>query len=365
MLLFGRVTHHVPLMQSKLNPKLKIVEAQWPAEWHSYKNTRIAIVGEAPGEDEALTGRPFQGKSGRMVDELLGVAGVPRDGCLVTNVFTERPPNNSVAFFFQKKGVIKEEWAHELKRLEVELILFDPHVVLCFGATALWALTGIEGITKNRGTVLMSTLGELRCKVISMFHPTYVMLGNWGKRPVVGSDILKAKIEALSPDIIRPKREVWINPSLANLEEFGREYMVGVERICCDIETDPWKCKQVLCVGFAPDASHAIVVPLVDRGRPNWSYWRTAEAEAQAWEWIAQWLEDPSITKVGQNFLYDIQYLDRKMVIKVRGPIEDTMLLHHALQPEMEKGLGYLSSLYTNEQAFKTMVSFKTNQLNA
>ena len=72
------------------------------------------------------------------------------------------------------------------------------------------------------------------------------------------------------------------------------------------------------------------------------------------WELVRGVLEDQSIGKVFQNGLYDIAFLWRAYRIKVMGAREDTMLLHHALQPESLKGLGFLGSVYTNHGAWKS-----------
>jgi hypothetical protein len=59
--------------------------------------------------------------------------------------------------------------------------------------------------------------------------------------------------------------------------------------------------------------------------------------------------------KIAQNGLYDLNILWRSYGITVRNFEEDTMLLHHALQPESEKGLGFLGSVYTDEASWKMM----------
>jgi DNA polymerase I-like protein with 3'-5' exonuclease and polymerase domains len=64
-------------------------------------------------------------------------------------------------------------------------------------------------------------------------------------------------------------------------------------------------------------------------------------------------LEDRSILKLFQNGLYDIAFLLRSYGMRVRGATHDTMLLHHALQPESLKGLGYLGSIYTDHGPWK------------
>jgi len=64
-------------------------------------------------------------------------------------------------------------------------------------------------------------------------------------------------------------------------------------------------------------------------------------------------LEDQSIPKLFQNGLYDIPFILRTTGIAVQGAAHDTMLLHHALQPESLKGLGFLGSIYTDHGPWK------------
>ena len=66
-------------------------------------------------------------------------------------------------------------------------------------------------------------------------------------------------------------------------------------------------------------------------------------------------LGDIKIKKAFQNGLYDISFLWRAYGIRVMGAEHDTMLLHHALQPESLKGLGFLGSIYTDHGAWKQM----------
>jgi len=71
-----------------------------------------------------------------------------------------------------------------------------------------------------------------------------------------------------------------------------------------------------------------------------------------AWNYVRRWCQKPSVF---QNGLYDIHFLWRRYGISVPNAIDDTMLMHHAFQPEMEKGLGFLASIYTDEQSWKFM----------
>ena len=81
--------------------------------------------------------------------------------------------------------------------------------------------------------------------------------------------------------------------------------------------------------------------------------------EWHAWEIIRKLLEGPQI-KVFQNGLYDLQYITRMGIIP-HNCAEDTMLLHHSLMPEMQKGLGFLGSIYTDESSWKIMRNQRTD----
>lgn len=351
------------------NPNLKPVPAVWPAS----RPIKIVLVGEAPGETEALEGRPFVGPAGRVLDKLLETAGINRAECLVTNVFTTRPPENNVGWFFakakakdaevetgypsfSKHGFLRKEWAGELARLKAELEEAKPNIVVALGATALWALAGEDKISKYRGTVIASTLVP-GLKVLPTFHPAYIMR-QWDSRPLVGADLLKVQREAEYPDIRRLTREIWIEPSWGDIVEFDRKYLQNNEVLTYDIETDPWNIMQILCIGLAPNPEVAIVIPFVDHRKPGWSYWENADTEKKVWRWLRGKLADPRPKKLAQNGMYDIQWLAH-YGLQVRGETEDTMLLHHSLQPELPKGLDVLGSMYTNEAPWKQMVSFK------
>jgi len=75
-----------------------------------------------------------------------------------------------------------------------------------------------------------------------------------------------------------------------------------------------------------------------------------------AWGWVQKILSLPNTSRVTQNGLYDIQWLWRKAGIHPRGDSDhDTMLMSHALYPEMPKGLGFLGSVYSDESAWKEL----------
>ena len=126
----------------------------------------------------------------------------------------------------------------------------------------------------------------------------------------------------------------------------------------CDIET---KFGMIEMIGFSASPTHAMVVPFWDI-RKGGNYWPDIASEKAAREVVRGILENPSITKIFQNGLYDLQYIIKEGY-RPRGCREDTMLLHHALYPEMQKGLGFLGSVYTSEPAWKMMRGKKITEM--
>lgn len=316
------------------------------------------IVGEAWGEQESRVGLPFIGQSGQELTRMLWDAGISRSECLLTNVFPLRPEGNKIESLCVSKALsapgtvplrqgkyFRPDILPEVARLHTEITEVNPNLVLALGNTACWALLSTAKISAIRGTVTGGVLVP-GVKVLPTYHPAAV-LRSWDLRVVVVADLMKAKREAAFPGIVRPKRQVLILPTLDEIAEW---FTRPAEVYACDIETSHG---QITCVGFARSATDAIVIPFVDWKHPSHSYWPTLDAELAAWRYIKSALEG-SVPKLFQNGLYDLQYL-AKMGFQPQHCIHDTMLLHHSLYPELQKGLGFLGSIYTNEASWKLL----------
>lgn len=358
---------------------------------------RVLIVGEAWGQsEETLGGVPFIGASGKELFKILGEAGwgdAARHGAArrvmwngdeyfserraewlrdasvtLTNVFALRPPGNKLEYLCVSKPeasqrsfslgplvrsprhlYAKDEFLPHLDRLRDEVATLRPNLIFGLGATSNWAF-GAGGFGDHRGTV---SLVYGRQKFLSTYHPANI-LRQWSNRSVVVADAIKAWKESTTPEFSRPQRFVLINPELEDIEKWLSNFLSNSTRttvLSCDIET---KGGQITSIGFAASRKNSIVVPFVSMGENSFrSYWRDAYSEARAWNLCQQILSTPN-SKVFQNGLYDLQWL-RARGLQVRNVDEDTMLLHHAIHPEMRKGLGFLGSLYTSEPAWKVM----------
>ena len=336
--------------------------------------TNIVIIGEAWGREEEVAHAPFVGTSGRLLTSLLHGAGISRSECFLTNVFNLHPKGDDIDEVCGTKDTalagypahhgaryVRREFGPELSRLNRELALHKPNVCILLGNTAMWAMLGKSGIAKYRGTVGLSTHTLRGVKCLPTYHPAAVSR-EYPLRATVGLDLQKAKGESQFPDVRYPEREIWIEPTLEDCHEFKRRYIRDACTLSVDIETSG---NQVTVIGFAPGPHVCLVIPFYDFRRKDRSYWVDAVSEGRAWRFVQQILQDHSIKKVFQNGLYDIAFLWRSVGIKVKGAEHDTMLLHHSLQPESLKSLGYLGSIYTNERAWKHMRTSTTIKQDA
>jgi DNA polymerase len=130
------------------------------------------FVGEQPGNEEDLTGKPFVGPAGRMFDSALEEAGINRQQTYVTNVvkhFKWEPRG--------KRRIHKKPNSQEINAcrpwLEAEIAVVKPKVVVALGATAAQALLGAQfRVTKNRGEFLESTLAPY---IMATVHPSSIL----------------------------------------------------------------------------------------------------------------------------------------------------------------------------------------------
>jgi len=322
----------------------------------------IVIIGEAWGEIEERRREPFVGPSGKVLNWLLHQAGIARRECFLTNVFNLRPrPTNNILNLcgpkiggieppLNKGKYIRQEYRGELDRLHQELRNESPNLILALGGTAAWAVLGTSGIRNVRGYIAPSKFG----KVLPTYHPSAVMR-QWELHAQVILDLQKAKREAEFPEIRRPQRRIYLEPSLSDMEDFYREYLRPARRVGCDVETVG---DRVTCIGFGVREA-AIVIPFLDPRNEDNNYFLDPETESLAWEWVhsVAW-EKPLVF---QNGMYDMSFLWKNHGIPVPSA-EDTMLASHAQQPEMEKSLNFLGSIHTSELSWKHMRKSLTNK---
>jgi DNA polymerase len=126
------------------------------------------FVGEGPGRDEDLQGRPFVGKAGELLERMIGAIGLKREETYIANIVKCRPPDN--------RTPTPEEARACLGYLYRQIELISPAVIVTLGATPLRELVGVqEGITKVRGQWRRVRIGHREIPVMPTFHPAYVL----------------------------------------------------------------------------------------------------------------------------------------------------------------------------------------------
>ena len=136
------------------------------------RRASVMFIGEQPGNEEDLTGKPFVGPAGRLFDNALEAAGIDRKQTYVTNVvkhFKWEPRG--------KRRIHKKPNSMEIAAcrpwLETELALVKPDVIVALGATAAQALLGPQfRVTKQRGEFISSTLAPY---VMATVHPSSIL----------------------------------------------------------------------------------------------------------------------------------------------------------------------------------------------
>ncbi len=155
-------------------------------------NPRVFFIGEAPGESEDLAGKPFVGKAGKVLDELLASVGLKRSEVFITNVVKCRPPGN--------REPSEEEIRACSPYLERQLSLLRPKVIATLGRVALaWCCKhfGLKDmrISKVHGRVFDVKASYGNAKLVALYHPA-VAVYNPGMKVTLLQDfrILKSLV---------------------------------------------------------------------------------------------------------------------------------------------------------------------------
>lgn len=136
---------------------------------------RLMLVGEAPGREEDIEGKPFVGRSGKLLDRMLAAIGIDRTSAYIANVVPWRPPGN--------RTPTPQETAICLPFIRRQIELANPDILVCLGGPSAQTLLGIrDGITKARGRWMEYDTGRRVIPALATFHPAYLLRTPLGKR---------------------------------------------------------------------------------------------------------------------------------------------------------------------------------------
>jgi len=137
---------------------------------------RLMLVGEAPGEQEDLQGRPFVGRAGQLLTKFLNLYGISRSRVYITNIVKCRPPGN--------RNPAPDEIKTCYPYLEEQIRLISPSVILCLGAFSARTILNLPQntpISRIRGKEQKAEVGGVEISVVPTFHPAYLLRNRRGE----------------------------------------------------------------------------------------------------------------------------------------------------------------------------------------
>jgi uracil-DNA glycosylase family 4 len=305
------------------------------------------LLGEAPGYNENISGKPFQGRAGQLLDKVLNSVGISRTECIIANVARKQPPANNISHFFvdSKRTIPKKELALWVEELRQEILLYKPNIVICLGATALWAMTGLKAISKYRGFIMNSTLVPGQ-KVLATYHPAAI-LRQWNLHFTVTLDLRKAYINSLSPEIAEDKRNLTLNPSVTTYLEY-LDFLLHEHQgsIAVDIEVrNPGSHLEI--IGISHDESHAVSFNFLNANKSKFSL----EVEQKILYKLAKVLARKSLIMHNGSYDKGVLWYNNAILCNLKF---DTMIACHVLWPESPRSLSFLTSIFLNTPEWKS-----------
>jgi uracil-DNA glycosylase family 4 len=137
--------------------------------------SRVMFVGEAPGHEEDISGRPFIGRSGKLLDRMMEAIGLDRTKVYIANVVPWRPPGN--------RTPTPQETAICLPFIRRQIELANPDVLVCLGGPSMQTLLNTkDGITRTRGKWFPYDTGTREIRAMATFHPAFLLRSPLQKR---------------------------------------------------------------------------------------------------------------------------------------------------------------------------------------
>jgi len=289
----------------------------------------------------------------RELDRLLKDSGIYRGDCWLSTVskYPVWPDSDKDKIPFSiranRQGI---DLVEQLDDLQNEVNSIKPNCILALGGPALWALAGKDRkISQNRGSILHG----MGVKFVPTYNPRDLSFNSSGSaseikgywnRQIMLFDFKRALTQSKFPELILPHRTLEICRNSHHLSEFRNRYK-DFKSVSVDIESGGNGLP--ICIGLAYTKGHGMTVPL----------WNTDGISTipdsdliQCWIILADILATTDI--IGQNFNYDRDKILRLGFI-IKRLISDTMYKAFAINPELPKGLGFNTSIYTEEPFYK------------
>ena len=150
--------------------KYRVENEYFPVIGEGNHDAEVMFVGEAPGENEAKTGRPFCGRAGKVLDELLSSVGIERKEVYITNIVKDRPQKN--------RDPLPEEISLYAPFLDRQIAIIRPKVIATLGRFSMEYVMrrygleeSLESISRIHGRVFETEIEGERVKIVPLYHP--------------------------------------------------------------------------------------------------------------------------------------------------------------------------------------------------
>lgn len=160
-----------PLCQERIKNKV------FPVIGEGSHHAKIVFIGEAPGKNEALTGRPFVGAAGKFLNELLALVGIKREDVYITNIVKDRPPFN--------RDPLPEEIAIYGPFLDRQIGIIQPQSIATLGRFSMDYIMRkfglydyIDSISRLHGKIFDAKASYGNIKIMPLYHPAAAIYNN-------------------------------------------------------------------------------------------------------------------------------------------------------------------------------------------
>lgn len=305
----------------------------------------IMIIGEAPGYMEDDIGKPFQGKAGKLLDEMLSEAGIRREEVYITNVVHCRPPDN-------RTPTQKEITACSNAYLGQEIELVKPKYILLLGAVALKGVLKKGGVIKHRGEIIEKD----GIHHMITLHPA-ALFRQPQQTAYVKADILRfAKL--IRNELATDKELNWTLVNNPGKLRTCIDKLREVDVVAYDLETsclDPLDPKgKIYCIGLAQE-DRQWVIPLHYPGS------NLSNLDNKIIRLLKSVLQGKKL--VAHNGKFDNKWLKVKYDWEVEQTF-DTMLASYILDENSPNGLKPLSKMYFNASDYEIPQPVKTDEVS-
>jgi len=289
----------------------------------------LMVIGEAPGEEEDKTGRPWQGRMGRFLQQTYKKFGIDlfKDAVCVNAINcrpTDEHGNNREPTNWEISCCRPKVWA--------ALEKYKPKVIIAHGEAALTSLIGhrwreaLGGITKWRGWTIPDR--ELNAWVCPTFHPSFVqrskdedgdteILVIWEEDIRRALSLLRKPVpkfvdEREQVEIVEDEREI-----RSLLKRFRKKEAISIDIEATGIKPYNTKVHRIACIALCGDTDRSYVFP--------------APEDSKTIQLLKELLEDPDVGKIAANMKYEHVWLETIYGINVQSWLFDTVLAAHIL----------------------------------